>query len=90
MQLLHESVTDASFNPNDVQHVESQVFLSKEHAATSKGAAYLVGRSQFGLQHDIENELLPVDVLLQIICPFCVWADVQSTDGICATHQWYS
>ena len=66
MQLLRESATDATFNPNDFQHVESQVFFSKEHEATSKGAAYLVGRSQFGLQHDIENELMPVDVLLQI------------------------
>jgi hypothetical protein len=66
MQLLQKSATDATFNPNDFQHVESQVFFSKEHEATSKGAAYLVGRSQFSLQHDIENELLPVDVLLQM------------------------
>jgi len=51
MQLLHESATNASFNPHDFQHVESQVFFSKEHEATSKGAAYLVGRSQFSLQH---------------------------------------
>jgi len=64
--MSHESATDANFNPNDFEHVESPVFFSKEHEATSKGAAYLVGRSQFGLQHDIKNELLPMDVLLQM------------------------
>jgi len=62
------------FGSNEFQWEQSQIFFVNEHQfLPGMGSAYLAGRSQFGLHHDMEKKLSGEDVNLLMPEGISLW-----------------